>query len=285
MSGAAHRRLRASARRPRGEGARRGSLTIVGTGIGLVGQATLEAADRMSRCEKLLHLVANPVMEAWVRGLNPTAESLADCYAPGKPRAASYAEMVERILSAVRTGADVCVAFYGHPGVFVNPSHRAIRLARLEGFHARMLPGVSAEDCLFADLGVDPADAGCQSFEATDFLEAQRTFDPSSTLVLWQIAAIRQNSVDGSQEIRQRGLKALARFLQRRYPRHHEVVVYEAAQLPICDPIIMRVPLSELGRTVVPALATLYVPPLRNRGDGARRIRKIADRRRTADTG
>jgi hypothetical protein len=33
-----------------------------------------------------------------------------------------------------------------------------------------MLPAISAEDCLFADLGVDPADHGCPSYEATDFL-------------------------------------------------------------------------------------------------------------------
>jgi hypothetical protein len=33
-----------------------------------------------------------------------------------------------------------------------------------------MLPAVSAEDCLFADLGVDPGAAGCQSHEAADFL-------------------------------------------------------------------------------------------------------------------
>jgi hypothetical protein len=33
-----------------------------------------------------------------------------------------------------------------------------------------MLPGISAEDCLFADLGIDPGIYGCQSYEATDFL-------------------------------------------------------------------------------------------------------------------
>ena len=54
--------------------------------------------------------------------------------------------------------------------VFVQPSHESIAIARLEGFSARMLPGISAEDCLFADIGLDPGKDGCQSFEATDFL-------------------------------------------------------------------------------------------------------------------
>ena len=33
-----------------------------------------------------------------------------------------------------------------------------------------MLPGISAEDCLLADLGVDSAHNGLQSLEATDLL-------------------------------------------------------------------------------------------------------------------
>jgi len=56
--------------------------------------------------------------------------------------------MVERILKNVKDGFKVCVVFYGHPGVFVQPSHEAIRIARLEGFSARMLPGISAEELL-----------------------------------------------------------------------------------------------------------------------------------------
>ena len=49
-----------------------------------------------------------------------------------------------------------------------------------EGFNAQMLAGISAEDCLFADLGLDPGKNGCQSFEATDFLIRRRQFEPTS---------------------------------------------------------------------------------------------------------
>ena len=84
-------------------------------------------------------------------------------------------------------------AFYGHPGVFVRPSHEAIARARAEGHQARMLPAVSAEDCLFADLGVDPATHGCASFDATTFLARPRPVDSSAGLVLWQVAAVRES--------------------------------------------------------------------------------------------
>ena len=59
--------------------------------------------------------------------------------------------------------------------------------ARAEGFNARMLPGISAEDCLFANLGADPGTHGCQSFEATSFLLRKPKFDTLTHLILWQI--------------------------------------------------------------------------------------------------
>jgi len=52
--------------------------------------------------------------------------------------------MVERTVTFVRWGLNVCAVFYGHPGVFADPAHNAIRLARREGFRALMLPGISA---------------------------------------------------------------------------------------------------------------------------------------------
>lgn len=53
-----------------------------------------------------------------------------------------------------------------------------------------MLPSISSEDCLFADLSVDPAVGGCQSYEATDFMLNGLIIGPSSQLVLWQIGVL-----------------------------------------------------------------------------------------------
>jgi hypothetical protein len=164
-----------------------GSLTVVGTGIRAGLDTTAEARLHIERGDPLLYLVNDPVTEGWLRRLNPGAATLADAYRDGAPRLDAYREMADRILAAVRAGGAVCVAFYGHPGIFVRPGHEAVRRAAAEGYPARMVPGVSAEDWLFADLGVDPADRGCQSFEATDFLLYRRRFDPRSALVLWQV--------------------------------------------------------------------------------------------------
>ena len=84
----------------------------------------------------------------------------------------------------------ICVALEGHPSVFATPALNAVILAKQHGYYAKILPGISSEDCLFADLLIDPGSSGCQSFEATDFLIHKRIFDPTCHLILWQVDEI-----------------------------------------------------------------------------------------------
>jgi uncharacterized protein YabN with tetrapyrrole methylase and pyrophosphatase domain len=237
---------------------RTGSLTVVGTGIQL-GQLTLDARACIEDADKVLFLVADAVTRSWILEVQPTAECLQDCYHRGRRRSDSYLEMVERILSPVRQHLEVCAAFYGHPGVFVRPSHEAIRRARREGYEARMLPGISAEDCLFADLGIDPARNGCRSFEATYFVAYRCKFDRSCPLILWQIGAVGDPTFHT--EINKRGLGVLIDMLRREYGAQHEVVLYEAAQYALANPVIKRVPLVRVPDSVVTLGTTLFVPP------------------------
>jgi hypothetical protein len=125
-----------------------------------------------------------------------------------------------------------------------------------------MLPGISAEDCLFADVGIDPGENGCQSFEATDFLACRRRFDPSSELILWQVGVLGESNVRRGMTCRPERLKVLIDHLRRHYPARHRVVLYEAAPFPICDPVIKRVPLGSLEKHTIQPMTTLYVPPI-----------------------
>ena len=167
-----------------------GSLTMAGTGFGGGGQITPDASHAIASAEKVLYLVPDPATAEWIQAANPTSESLGDFYVGRASRAQTYLDISEHILSFVRRGLRVCVVFYGHPGVLVFPAHEAIIRARDEGFAARMLPGVSAEDCLFSDLGVDPGARGCLTFEATDFLVRGCRPDVTVPMVLWQAGAV-----------------------------------------------------------------------------------------------
>ena len=231
-------------------------------GIKIAAHTSFEAVAHIESAHKVFYLEADSLAGHWIRKLNRTAESLHGHYGVGKDRMVTYEEMVERVLDCVRSGQDVCLASYGHPGVFAYPMHEAVRRARAEGYEAKMLPGISAEDCLFADLGVDPGNRGCQTYEATDFLVSRRRFDTGSALVLLQIGVIAECGYKlelGSWN--PAGVRILKDVLLEHYSSDHVVTVYEAACYASCDPSIQEIELSQLTEAKISPVSTLYVPP------------------------
>lgn len=227
----------------------------------MAGQLTTEGLSCLRAAKRVFYL-ADPITESWLKQENPQGATLRDCYAPGKPRRTTYREMADRILQALPGNSPVCAAFYGHPGVLVNAAHAAILRARRDGHDAHMLPGVSAQDCLIADLGIDLTLSGFQSFEATDFLLHKRGYDPSCALLLWQIGLV---GVKGYYPQRENwnleGFEILVQKLMRIYGSRHKAIVYEAAIYPIFEPVIQRVPLNRLTKAEITTASLLYIPP------------------------
>jgi hypothetical protein len=237
-----------------------GTLACVGTGMLLGAHLTPRARHEIERADIVLALVYDGLTELWLREINPRLESLQKHYREGLSRRRSYAEMVERLLSHARAGRRTCGAFYGHPGVFARVPHEAVRAARAEGIEAWLEPGISAEDCLYADLGLDPGDHGCQHFEATQFLLYRRRVDPGALLVLWQPGVVGDRSF-----ARFRTGAAYRRLLLeallRDYPPTHQAILYRAAASPLETARIRRFSLSELPEEVVDQADTLVLPP------------------------
>lgn len=218
-------------RRPSPTGVRPGRLIIVGSGIRAVGQFTLEAQGHIKEANKVFYCVANPVTERWIEEQNPNAYDLYRLYGNDKPRQITYTQMAEILLAHVRQGYRVVGVFYGHPGVFVNPSHRAVAIAREEGHHAIMLAGVSAEDCLYADLGIDPSRVGCQVLEATDLLLRRRTLLPDSHVILFQVGSVGDMGFNFG-GFANRNFGVLVDHLEEVYGADHKLTHYVAPQYP-----------------------------------------------------
>lgn len=243
---------------------RRGSLVVVGTGIKTTGQLTIEALAWMRRAQSLVYVVGDPIAQGVITAIKPDAEDLSIYYQEGQQRIHAYEAMIEHILRNVRSGKVTVGAFYGHPGVFAYPSHESIRRLRAEGYEAKMLPGISAEDCMFADLGIDPAVGGMQTYEATDFLINGPIIDNSTQLVIWQIGTLgdltyHRNKYDTS------AMPLLIERLACFFPRSHLITVYEAPMFPGVEPMIARIPLYSLSEFPITAAMTLYIPPCRLR--------------------
>lgn len=237
-----------------------GRLVCIGLGMTLGAHLAPRARSCIEQADVVFAAVSDPVVELWLQQLHADVRSLQPFYAEGKSRHESYAQMVAAMLAEVRAGRSVCGAFYGHPGVFARAPHQAIEQARSEGFPAHMEPAISAEDCLYADLGIDPGRHGCQHFEASQLLFYQRRIDPSAVLVLWQASLV------GDRSHRRYGTgPAYRRLLVERlaldYPLDHPVTLYEAATLAIQAPRIDMVALSGLPEAQLNLQTTLVLAP------------------------
>ncbi|HEX3128820.1 MAG TPA: SAM-dependent methyltransferase [Thermoanaerobaculia bacterium] len=239
--------------------AERGSLVLVGSGIKSLAHMTVEAQAWIRRADVVLYCVSDPATEVWIKQNCEDSRDLVALYNAERKRSETYGDMVSHIMSPVREGKLVCAVFYGHPGLFVNPSHKAIQVARSEGYPAFMLPGVSAADCLYADVGFDPAVAGCQFYEATDLLVHKRILHPDNNVIIWQVGCVgdlssRVNSANSN-------LVLLAEYLEQFYDPECEIVLYQGSLYPVCDDVVERISLKKLAQARVSTMSTLYIPP------------------------
>lgn len=235
-------------------------LYVVGTGVGGSGQFSLQARSVVQSADIVFYAVDDPVVSHQITKMHPNTVNLSEQYSSDKVRLLTYDAMANLIVSSLEDHDNVCAIFYGHPGVFVLPSHEAILRARANGHTASMLAAVSAEDCLFADLCVDPARSGCQSYECTDFLVRGKIIDATSALVLWQVGELGNLIPDLT--VKRTSLDILLTRLYKDYPKNHIVYVYHAAQNALQTPSIFRCSLENLHTVPLRSYSTLYVPPV-----------------------
>jgi len=240
----------------------RGSLACVGMGMTLGSHLTPLSRSHIEQADVVFAGLSDGIVEKWLERMHPDVRSLQPYYREGKSRLQTYREWVELMMVEVRAGKRVCGVFYGHPGIFAWSPHKAVATARAEGFEAHMEPGISAEDCLYADLGIDPGRFGCQHFEASQLLLFERRIDPTAYLVLWQVGLVGDRSLTRfatGAAYRQ----VLVDLLARDYPLDHELIVYRGATLPIEKPRIRRVALRDLPEASLTAEETVVLPPAR----------------------
>lgn len=238
----------------------KGSLICLGTGIMLGAHLDPLSRNYINEADVVFMLVADALTEQWLQQLHPDTRSLQSYYQEGQSREVSYQKMVDAILAEVRAGKKIVGAFYGHPGVFAWVPHQAVKLAKHQGYYSKMLPAISAEDCLYADLGIDPGRYGCQLYECSQFMFYQRNIDTAAYLILWQVGVAGDRSLARFHTTGQYR-QLLSEYLSLFYPVNHQVILYEAASLPNQHARIEQLPLSALAKINVSGKSTLVIPP------------------------
>eukprot|EP01040_Poterioochromonas_malhamensis_P013314 gene13314-14628_t len=241
-----------------------GRLTIVGTGMKALAHMTLESQAYIQQADIVLYAVADPLTADWIRKQSKSSLDMYQLYDNGKNRNITYAQMTGSILGELSKGKNVVAVFYGHPGVFAHPGHRAMVIAREEGYNVTMVPGISSEDCLYADLGIDPSRGGCQTLEATDFLIRNRNLQIDHHVILYQVGCVGEIGFN-FQGFQNNGLTVLIHKLQELYGEEHQVINYISPQFSVGEPVIEVYSLKDLLRPEfskkVTGISTFYIPP------------------------
>ncbi|MBC3764379.1 SAM-dependent methyltransferase [Neptunicella marina] len=237
-----------------------GSLVCVGLGMKLGAHISPICRSHIEQADVVFCAAADSLFEMWVNEMNPDVRSLQPYYAEGKSRYQTYKEMVKAILAEVKSGKKVVAAFYGHPGVFARVAHDAIEQAHAQQLPAYMEPGISAESCLYADLGIDPGKYGCQHFETSQFMFYQRNVDTAGYLILWQVAVAGDRKLT-RYATGQQYREVLINLLLQHYPADHLITLYEAAVLPIDTVRKEVIKLKDLLTAELTQATTLVLPP------------------------
>jgi len=253
-----------------------GSIVCLGIGITLGSHITQLAKNYIRQADVVFVLVSDGIVEQWICEMNDDTRSLQPFYQEGISRAISYNNMVNAILAEVHKNQKVVGVFYGHPGVFACVPHLVIQQAKQDGYYALMEAGISAEDCLYADLNIDPGECGCAQFEASQFMIFKRKIDPSAYLILWQVSIAGDTSLTTfSTGAKHRQL--LVKILAETYPLDHDIIIYEAPTLPINSVRKEIITLKELVHATLNQQSTLVIPPSEKMVTNKKVIRQLSE--------
>lgn len=211
-----------------------------------------------------MYLVNEPITKQWIERYSKLSESLDPIYFSENDRQNSYDKIRDKILAELETYDFITVVLYGHPTIFADPGLQAIVAAQKNSIETIILPGISVENCLYADLKIDPGLFGCFHVEATELLLYDKIIDPTAHICIWQVGMIGNRSVPCFNQTTNH-LKLLRSKLKNYYPEDHKAILYEAAMYTGVEPKIHQFSLCDIENQSIGTLSTLYIPPLAQR--------------------
>jgi uncharacterized protein YabN with tetrapyrrole methylase and pyrophosphatase domain len=238
-------------------------LHVIGTGIKSISHLTKESIAAVATADIVFYLVNEPILKEWVLENNKKCVSLDPFYDISEKRETSYKAIIKQVKKACVENNNVALLLYGHPLVCCSVGENLSHLpGELDGLEVVVYPSISAEDCLYADLSIDPLNKGCLSLEATDYLLLDKCVDTSCHLILWQVGMVGNfNLPDAKGLCGTIPVKLLAEKLLKIYPNETECFIYEASLYPGLRPTVRKIALFSITEIMLFPISTLYVPP------------------------
>jgi len=241
-------------------------IHIIGLGTVNIDQVTRGAERALAGSAEVLFLDAGVATPAFLASRCERVTDLSPHLRAGESRILAHHAIAAQVIDAALTHRPVSFAVGGHPTHLVPSTFLVRDLAALLGLEVEIHAGISALDQICAELMIDPASHGLQSFEATDVLLRRRPLACDVPLLLWQVGRVESHLHDLGRSRPER-FERLTRYLLRTYPAEHQVVAVEASSHPLLDPVHIGFPLHQMPAQAarISARTTLYVPPVGTR--------------------
>jgi tetrapyrrole methylase family protein / MazG family protein len=236
-------------------------VSIVGLGIRGPLQVTRETDEVLRSCRVIHYVATEPDAVDYLAGFRAELNDLHRLYTVGRERMPVYRAMTEAVLRDGRERPPTALALYGHPMMFVTPS-RMIRVkADLLGLRTRVLPAISALDCLMVDLNLDPNEHGLVQYEVNYALLYRPSLDPNVPCLLWQVGSAESTLYAMPPRTPNRFVR-LRNYLRQFFPAEHVVALAVTATRPEAESDVTWLTLRDLPDAyyLIQGLTTLYIP-------------------------
>ena len=224
---------------------------------------TYEAQRAIKSSDCVLYLLNEPAIKKWVEDNSNKAYSLDAIYFSNEKRKDSYSRIEKEVEFFLERYDHVCFVTYGNPVFFSSFTSNIVNSLKKKEINIEIMPAISALDCLYADLAIDPSEQGLQSFEATSFLLNDQNFSTDTPLVIWQVGVIGITDIIKQETDLRKRAKYIDLFIDKltqSYSPSHECYHYVASQYPGVQSNVVKLTLNDLRLFDVDRLATLFIP-------------------------
>jgi hypothetical protein len=173
-----------------------------------------------------------------------------------------YLSMAEEVVQEAMRSRRVAVVLYGHPIVGSTISQMIFNRAAAQSVSVQARAAISSLDCLFADIGFDPAIEGALILDASQVSHRKNLFGADISLVLLQIGLTGIYHVPSLTMPLRPVLEPLVLRLTNTYGPEHSVMLYEAPVHILLQPRLKWCRLTDLSAQTMTLATTLFVPSI-----------------------
>lgn len=241
-------------------------IYIAGTGTVGYRQLTEEVKEAFKKSETIYLLHHQELVKEYLDEEFARVVDVSDEYNEEEVRSNTYQRIADRVLEGAlgEHSGPVTFATYGHPMLFVDSSRILMEEAPSRDLDVEVMPGTSALDCLYTDIGLDPAINGLQIYDATDILVREADLNPRTPAMILQIGSV-ESVLYSTRKSKPERFTNIKNHLQQFYPDDHEVYLLQTATFPISDSEQTGFELQNFDTEQVSEqvrhIHTLYIPP------------------------